>query len=68
MDQLTSQATLDEFLGAEPVSRFAKYQKWLLIGLAVLAVAALGYWLFGSGPAAKSYATEAVSKVICRSR
>jgi HlyD family secretion protein len=62
MDQQTSQATLDEFLGTEPVSRFAKYKKWVLIAAAVLAVAALGYWLFGGGEAAKSYATETVSK------
>jgi HlyD family secretion protein len=62
MDQQPSQATLDEFLGAEPVSRFAKYKTWAWIGLAVLGVLALGYWLFGDGGTVKSYATEAVTK------
>jgi HlyD family secretion protein len=62
MDQQTSQATLDAFLGAERVSPWAKYKKWALIIVAAFGVILLGYWLFGGGEKAKSYATEAVTK------
>ncbi len=62
MDQMTSQASLDAFLGTETASPRAKYKQWALIAAAVIGVLALGYWLFAGRSGSKSYATEAVTR------
>jgi HlyD family secretion protein len=62
MDQMTSQASLDAFLGTETASPRARFKKWALIVAAVIGVMLVGYWLFGGKGSGKSYATEAVTQ------
>jgi HlyD family secretion protein len=68
MDQPTvplstdDRAALDEFLGAKPPSRRARYVKWGAVALAVLLVLWIGWKLLFGGTEAVNYATQPIKR------
>jgi HlyD family secretion protein len=58
MDQMTSQAELDNFLGIQPPSRRGRLIKYGLIALGVLLLLVVLYRGFFGGTAAATFATE----------
>jgi HlyD family secretion protein len=60
VNQMTSQQSLDEFLGVEPPKASARIKKWALIASAALLVLFVGWKIFGKSGSAKSYAAEDV--------
>lgn len=62
MDQITSRAELDDFLGMKPPSRRSRLIRYGVIGLAVILLALLLYRGFFGGTAVGGYATESLKR------
>jgi HlyD family secretion protein len=62
MDQMTSQAEIDSFLGVQPPSRKGRLVKYGLIALGLLLLGLVLYRGFFSGPPAVRYASEPLQR------
>lgn len=62
MDQRVSETDLNEFLGVEPPSLWARYRRWILIGAGVLAALGIAGWLLIRGDSQPRYSSAPIAR------
>lgn len=62
MDQRVAEPDLNEFLGVEAPGPWARYRKWILLGVGALAVLALAGWLLTRGDSQPRYSSAPITR------